>query len=428
MMKLRSLLVTICVLLMALAAVAQTDRGTITGTVSDSTGAVIPGASIEAKNIGTGAVYTAGSSETGNYTIAQVPAGTYELSVTIPGFKRFVRPGVIVEVARVVRIDTALEVGAAAESVTVEAESPLLKTESGEVSHNIGTDQLNALPVVTLPGVGGLGNIRNPLQAITLLPGAAFANDNTLRINGMPSSSHSIRVEGQDATNGMWRQQNQINQAGVDAIQEVAIQTSNYAAEYGQAGGGYFNYTMKSGTNQFHGAAYDYLVNEFLNAGTPFTDRATITNDLSKAGQHIRNTQRKNDYGFTVGGPILLGKFYNGHDKTFFFFSFEQYRESQFITSGVATVPTLAYRRGDFSAALIPCVQTDPACLPNGTRGLTIGGVLARDPLGRFVPQNAIYDPRTTRLAPDGSRIRDPFLNYNVIPPELMDPVALKIQ
>ena len=107
-MKLRSLLVTICVLLMALAAVAQTDRGTITGTVSDSTGAVIPGASIEAKNIGTGAVYTAGSSETGNYTIAQVPAGTYELSVTIPGFKRFVRPGVIVEVARVVRIDTAL--------------------------------------------------------------------------------------------------------------------------------------------------------------------------------------------------------------------------------------------------------------------------------------------------------------------------------
>src|SRR5437016_12745606 len=169
--------------------------------------------------------------------------------------------------------------------------------------------------------------------------------------------------------------------------------------------------TMKSGTNQFHGAAYDYLVNEFLNAGTPFTDRATITNDPSKAGQHIRNTQRKNDYGFTVGGPVLLGKFYNGHDKTFFFFSFEQYRESQFITSGVATVPTLAYRRGDFSAALIPCVQTDPACLPNGTRGLTIGGVLARDPLGRFVPQNAIYDPRTTTLAPDGSRIRDPFPN-----------------
>src|SRR2546430_17226937 len=93
---------------------------------------------------------------------------------------------------------------------------------------------------------------------------------------------------------------------------------------------------------------------------------------------------------FTVGGPIVLGKFYNGHDKTFFFFSFEQYRESQFITNGIATVPTLAYRRGDFSGALIPCLPSDPACLSNGVRGLTIGGVLARDPLGRFVPQNAI--------------------------------------
>src|SRR5438093_1334399 len=281
----------ICVFVFSLTAFGQTDRGTITGTVSDATGAVIPCAAIEAKNIATGTVYQAGSSETGNYTLAQLLAGTYERSVDLTGFRKFVRPGIIVEVARVTRIDATLQVGAAAEAVTVQAESPLLKTESGEVSHNIGTDQLNSLPVVTLPGVGGLGNIRNPLQAVTLLPGAYFANDNTLRINGMPNSSQSIRVEGQDATNGLWRQQTQINQAGIDAIQEVAVQTSNYAAEYGQAGGGYFNYTMKSGTNQFHGAAYDYLVNEFLNAGTPFTDRATIPNDPSKAGHHIRNTQ-----------------------------------------------------------------------------------------------------------------------------------------
>ena len=396
-----------------LAAWAQTDRGTITGSVSDATGAVIPGAEIEAKNVATGAVYQAGSSETGNYTLAQLPAGTYELSVTLPGFRKFVRPGIIVEVARVVRIDAALQVGAPTEAVTVEAESPLLKTESGEVSHNIATDQLNNLPVVTLPGAGVLGNIRNPLQAVTLLPGASFVNDNTLRINGMPSSSQAIRVEGQDATNGLYRQQTQISQAGTDAIEEVAVQTSNYAAEYGQAGGGYFNYTMKSGTNQFHGGAYDYFVNEFLNAGTPFTDRATITTDPSKAGQHIRNTQRKNDYGFTLGGPVQIGKFYDGRDKTFFFFSFEQYRESQFITTGIATVPTLAYRRGDFSRALLP--------------QLTIGGQPAVDPLGRPVFQNAVYDPRTTRLASDGSRIRDP-LQGNIVPPELMDPVALKIQ
>src|SRR5205823_1087908 len=166
--------------------------------------------------------------------------------------------------------------------------------------------------------------------------------------HGVPSSSHSIRVEGQDATNGKWEQENQMNPAGVGTVQEVGVKTGNYAAEYGQAGGGNFVYTMKSGTNRFHGSAYDYIVNEALNAGMPFTDRIT-QGDTGRAGQHIRNSQRKNDYGFTVGGPILLGKLYNGHDKSFFFFSFEQYRESLVTTTGVATVPTLAYRRGDFS-------------------------------------------------------------------------------
>ena len=117
----------------------------------------------------------------------------------------------------------------------------------------------------------------------------------------MPSNSQSINIEGQDATNGFFKQQNQINQAGVEAIQEVAIQTSNFAAEYGQAGGGYFNYTMKSGTNQLHGSLYDYFVNEALNAGAPFTDAGTI--NPAKEGQHVRNPIRQNDYGFTLGGP-----------------------------------------------------------------------------------------------------------------------------
>jgi hypothetical protein len=420
----------VCLTAFALAASAQTDRGTLTGTVSDPSGAVIPGVSIEAKNVQTGATYQAGSSETGNYTLAQLPAGTYELSAELPGFRKFVRTGIVVAVATVLRIDVTLEVGAAGESITVDTASPLLKTESGEVGHNLTTDQVNNLPVLTLsPSVGQastLGNVRNPLQVLNLLPGASFANDNQLRVNGMPSATQAIRIEGQDATNGRHRQYNQGVQASVEAIQEVAVQTSNYAAEFGQAGGGYFNYTMRSGTNQFHGGAYDYFVNEALSAGTPFTDRIS-TGDVQRAGQHIRNRQRKNDYGFNIGGPIWFGKLYDGHGKSFFFFNFEQFRETQFINTGIATVPTLAYRRGDFSQALIPCAQSDPACLSDGTRGLTIGGALARDPLGRFVPQNALYDPRTTRLAPNGSVIRDPFPN-NAIPPELMDRTALIIQ
>src|SRR4030095_13104885 len=155
------------------AAFAQTDRGTITGAVSDASGAVIPGATIEAKSLGTGIVYTAGSSETGNYTLSQLPAGSYEIAVTLPGFKRFVRPTVVVGVAQVLRVDATLEVGANTDSVTVEAAAPLLKTESGDISHNIDMDALRGLPVLT---VGGGAGVLNPLASIGLLPGASFNN------------------------------------------------------------------------------------------------------------------------------------------------------------------------------------------------------------------------------------------------------------
>src|SRR5690348_12305428 len=350
--------------LAALGAFAQSDRGTITGTVSDPAGAVIASAAIEARSVATGAVYAAASSATGNYTIAQLPAGNYELAVTVPGFKRYLREGLQVEVAGTLRIDPILEVGAATESVTVEAAAPLLKTEGGEVSHSIATQTLDDLPILTLTGAaasGGslstLGNIRNPLSSVQLLPGARLSTDNILRINGMPSSSQSINIEGQDATNGFSKMRNQVNQAGVEAIQEVAIQTSNFAAEYGQAGGGYFNYTMKSGSNQLHGSGYDYFVNEAMNAGSPFTDAGAIS--PNKAGQLVRNPLRQNDYGFTLGGPIKIPKIYDGHDRTFFFFSFEQFRQSAFTSNTVGIVPTSAQRNGDFLSAMTQLRRQD---------------------------------------------------------------------
>src|SRR5262245_13291696 len=359
-MKIRWFVLAVCLLLPVMAAFAQSDRGTITGTVADASGAVIPGATIEAKNLGSGTVYTGGSSETGNYTLPQLPVGTYEVTVTLPGFKKFVRPTIVVGVAQIVRVDAALEVGANTESVTVEAAAPLLKTESGEVSHNFNSDALGNLPMLTL-GTATAGAIRNPLQTINLIPGTSFANDNTLRVNGMPSSTQAIRIDGQDATNGLWRQQNQISQPSVDALQEVSVQTSNYDAEYGQAGGGYFNYTPKSGTNQFHGALFDYAVNEAFNAGTPFTDRCTTyTNgactagDPTRPGQHVRNRLRRNEWGFNIGGPIALGKLYDGRNKTVFFFNLDQFRESRTISNTFMTVPSNAYRNGDFSTALGP--------------------------------------------------------------------------
>jgi hypothetical protein len=397
-------------LLTAVTAIAQSDRGTITGTVLDPAGAIIPDAAVEARNTATGSVYPAATSGTGNYTIAQLPVGTYELNVTVAGFKKFVRTNLVVEVAATVRVDANMEVGATNESITITDAVPLLKTEGGEVSHNIATSTLNDLPILTLTvgaaGIGTantLGNIRNPLSAVALLPGARITTDSIMRINGMPSNSQSINVEGQDATNGFFKQQNQINQSGVEAIQEVAIQTSNFAAEYGAAGGGYFNYTIKSGTNQLHGSVYDYFVNEVLNAGSPFT-----TNP-AKPNEHIRNPIRQNDYGFTIGGPIVIPKIYNGHDKSFFFFNFEQFRQSAFTANSVAIVPSAAYRSGNFSGALqpgIPCNGPDPA--------------------GQMVCVNEIFNP-LSQTTVGGSQVRTPFAN-NTIPMSMMDPVALAIQ
>lgn len=408
----RARLAVVCLFAFSWAVFAQTDRGTITGTVSDPAGAIIASATIEARNVATGAVYPTASSGTGNYTIAQLPAGIYDLSVSVPGFKKYVRQGLQVEVAETARIDVALEVGSNTESITVEAAAPLLKTEGGEVSHNVATETLDALPILTLTGAAAsigtansLGNIRNPLSAVQLLPGARISTDAILRVNGMPSNSQSINIEGQDATNGFFKQQNQINQAGMEAIQEVAIQTSNFAAEYGQAGGGYFNYTMKSGSNQLHGSGYDYFVNEVLNAGTPFTDAGTI--NPSKEGQHIRNPLRQNDYGFTLGGPVVIPKIYNGHDRTFFYFSFEQFRQNAFISNTYGIVPTDAQRSGDFSAAL------RPTC--NGP-----------DPAGQMVCLNEIFDPGTTRSV-GGAIVRSPFPG-NMIPKSEMDPSALIVQ
>ncbi|HEX4274727.1 MAG TPA: carboxypeptidase-like regulatory domain-containing protein, partial [Bryobacteraceae bacterium] len=408
----RSLKVAFSVLAVAITAFAQSDRGTITGTISDPAGAVVANAAIEAKNVATGAVYPTASSNTGNYTIAQLPAGNYQLEVTVSGFKKFVRTGLVVEVAGTDRIDAKLEIGSANESITITEAAPLLKTEGGEVSQNVATSTLNELPILTLTGAAApigtansLGNIRNPLSSVELLPGARITTDSVMRINGMPSNSQTINIEGQDATNGFFKQQNQVSQAGMDAIQEVTIQTSNFAAEYGQAGGGYFNYTMKSGTNQLHGTAYDYFVNEALNAGIPFT--AAGTANPNKVGQHTRNPIRQNDYGFTLGGPVRIPKIYNGHDKTFFFFNFEQFRQSAFTSNTIAIVPTAAQRAGDFSAALT-------------------GTCNGPDTAGQPVCLNEIFDP-TTQTTVGGSQVRTPFPG-NAIPLSRIDPTALIVQ
>ncbi|MGB6946711.1 MAG: TonB-dependent receptor [Bryobacteraceae bacterium] len=385
--------------LVAFAVFSQSDRGTITGTVTDSTGAVIANAPVQAKNSETGVVYEGATSNTGNYTISQLPAGSYEISTSAPGFKKYTRAGLVVEVAQILRADIALDVGAATESVVVTAAASLLNTETGDVRHDVRSESLDELPIL---GIGanqaGSSGIRNPNAMVNLIPGTFFIANAEVRVNGAPDNTQSFRIEGQDASNSGTPGVAAQTQPSVDAIQEVAIQTSNYAAEYGQVGGGMFNVTMKSGTNQFHGSAYDYFVNEILNANQPFTNTP-------------RPRNRRNDYGFTVGGPVWLPKIYNGHDKTFFFFNWEQFREALAINTQLETVPSAAYRTGNFSSAI-----------PTGAAPI---GTLY--PGGPSIFQGEIFDPNSTATAPNGTVYRTPFPN-NTIPASRFDPVAVKIQ
>ena len=392
-------------LLFVSAAFAQGGGGTITGTISDPAGAILSDASIDAKNTDTGSVYHAQSTNTGNYTISNLPVGPYELDVTAPGFKKFVRQNITIQAAQVLPVNVTLEIGATTESVTITAEATMLKTETGDVSSNVTVQALDNLPMLAIgASQAGSSGIRNPNNVLDVVPGTYYVPNSQVKINGAPTNSYNYHVEGMDATNVGIPYANAETQPSVDSIQEVAIQTSNFAPEFGFAGGGYFNVTMKSGTNLLHGTAYDYFVNEVLNAGTPFTDDGH--------GNLIRPPARRNDYGFTLGGPVWIPRVYNGHDKTFFFFNFEQYRETQHINNIPDTVPDALYRSGNFSEA--------EAAVGNR--------ILGNDVLGRPIPQNGIYDPRTRRVDPaSGQTVEDLFAG-NIIPGNLLSPVALKIQ
>src|SRR5262245_17036843 len=401
-MRMRGVLI-VFLFLFAWTAFGQSDRGTITGTVSDPSNALIPGASVVVTHTETAARYETISTETGNYTLAQLPSGIYQLSVELPGFKKYVRQGLTVQAAQIMRIDVALEVGNSQEEVTVEADAPLLKTESGELSHVITTRRIDELPILQTGAAAGSGGIRNPFTVVALIPGSALIQGGTgptIRINGGTNNSYMVLIEGMDATNSLGQGASQQNQPGVDSIQEFAIQTSNYSAEFGQTGNAIMNVTFKSGTNQFHGSAYEYLVNEFMNAGQPFTNDGN--------GHLIRTRQRRNDYGFTISGPVYIPNVYDGHNKTFFFWNWEQYRIGQNVLPAALSVPTEAFRRGDFSAILLK-------------------NQIGTDPLGRPIFPNEIYDPATRRTAPTGQIVADPFPN-NVIPAERFDPVAKKVQ
>ena len=387
-------------------AVLAQSGGTITGTIADPAGAVVAGAPVEARNTATNARYPVASSNAGNYALPELPPGTYELTVSAPGFKKFIRQGLEVQAAQTIRVDAKLEVGSASESITVTEAAPLLKTESGELSQTVSGETMDQLPV--LPVGSDNSGIRNPFAATIMLPGALALNPNnnslglTVRINGNPNATETALLDGMDNTNIMTQQSQQENQPSQDAIQEFTVQSSNYSAEYGQTGGAVINMVMKSGTNQFHGSLYEYTQNEALNAGNPFTNNGS-------AGL-LRPELRRNDYGITMGGPVWIPKVYDGHNRTFFFFGWEQFLQTQNILEPVQSVPTSAYRTGNFSAAITAA----------GNRNV------GTDPTGAAIFANEIFDPNTRRTV-NGQVVTSPFPN-NTIPTARLDPISLKMQ
>jgi hypothetical protein len=381
----------------SVAAFAQSDRGTITGTILDQGGAVVPNATVTAVNSENGTQVPVATTSAGAYTITSLPAGVYNVTAEAAGFKKTTQTGVLVAVASIVRVDVTLQVGATSDSVTITAEVALLKTEDAEQSHTLTGQQLDNLPINF--GVLSGGYIRSPYAFVTLEPGANNTGQNVIRVNGAPNNTETLYFEGQEATNTVSTARIDEVQPSVEAIEAVALQTSNYAAEFGQVIGGLFNFNAKSGTNQYHGSGYEYLANDALNAGLTFTNNGN--------GHLIRPAEHRNDFGFTLGGPVVIPHVYNGRNKTFFFWGWEFYKDSR-VTSGILqTVPTTQMRNGDFSQILT-------------------GKVLGTDPLGRPIMENTIFDPATARPV-NGQSVTDPFPG-NMIPTSRISPIAQKIQ
>src|SRR5262252_9550603 len=334
---------------MAAAAYAQGDRGTITGTVTDPSGAVIAGARVVAQNSATHNQLETVTTTAGDYTLAQVPVGNWDVVVEAPGFKRFTSQNNTVQVAQTIRVDAKLEVGTSSETVTVQAEAVAIRTEGADVTTTVSNEMFVELPIQWSNGFYGNQAVRNPLSVAQILPGMSGGTSyfNSLgltgggaSVNGQPTSTFKALVDGQDSTNLYTPSFFFYQQPSVEALEEVSLQTGNYSAEFGQAQGGIYNFTAKSGTNQYHGGAFYRFTNEALNAHQPYTGS--------------RPPSRQNNFGGTFGGPVVIPHLYNGHNKTFFFFSYEGFRSVLPVpNSGTfTTVPNAADRLGDFSRDL----------------------------------------------------------------------------
>jgi Carboxypeptidase regulatory-like domain/TonB dependent receptor-like, beta-barrel len=370
---------------------AQTTSGTVNGVVKDETGAVVPNADAILKNEATGVEVVVKTNPSGYYVFVNVQPGTYTVSVKVSGFKTALQPKFAVGVNQTATHDFTLSVGEVTQTIEVTAEGALIQQSTSELGTVVTEQAVKDLPL----------NGRNFTQLLTLTPGATPVN--TAQGNGggtgfnaplaLPGSTFII-----PSVNGQWNRTNLFLLDGIvnefffgssyailpiiDAVQEFKVQSHNDKAEYGGVLGGVINVVSKSGGNQLHGSAWEFLRNDVFDARDPFKDAANKS----------PTPFRQNMFGATVGGPVYIPKVYNGKDKTWFFFGYEGWRYSR-SQQQLYNVPTDQELSGDFSNSLV---------------------------------KQTIYDPQTTRVDPSNPQafIRDPFQN-NIIPSGRINPMAL---
>lgn len=345
----------LCLLACALTAWAQ-NRGSISGEVTDSSGASIPGATVKVVAPAIGVSRETATNEAGFFTIQSLPVGDFEVRIEANGFKSFARTGIRVDGNNAVSLNFRLEVGALTETVEVKSEAPLVETANGEVSRLVTMQQLQNYALAgrnpfymlgIMPGiVSRYGNFQSDFRATSYSMGG-------LQINGQRKDTNFISVDG--INNGRNRdgvQQNNI--MGVDFIEEVKIETSHYAAEYGRSTGAHINFTTRRGSQDFHFSAYEFYFSE------AFAAQQYIVGGRPRVRYH--------DYGFTAGGPVFLPrKFNTAKNKLFFFVGLENRHNSGF-NQKLSVIPTAQERAGNFSASAVkPVDPTTRAPFPDNT-------------------------------------------------------------
>ncbi len=399
----------ICLISTAVCTLAQVDTASVVGTVRDSTGAVVSDATAIATNIDTGIRTSAKTDADGNYAITPLKIGRYTVSAEASGFRKEVRENIVLDVQQRARIDFSMQVGSVTETANVTGEPPLLETETASLGDVIGSQQVEQLPL----------NGRRYTDLATLTTGVAKITEGPVNgaqtpTNGNAGGSFSVNGTRGDQNNfvldGVDNNSNDNGDvaivSSVDAIAEFKVQTSNYSPEFGRSGGAVVNATTKSGTNKFHGSAWEFLRNDKFDARQYF-----------ESSTDPKAPYKQNQFGATIGGPLIK-------EKVFFFGDYEGTRISQ-ATTTFETVPSVAETQGNFSDLLGGQSAT---CGPAGNQ-------LCFDALNRPIYDGEIYNPLTTRTV-NGSTVRDGFGfdtitglpipgQANIIPQSAMNQIGL---